>query len=183
MPSTGFSPLKRMLYFLCVICTPRCNQRQEKIAFPYTVFLTIEVWGRWVFPMLWINLSADCSQTLYSAYKSCKRAKVFNNAGCMSMSACHRGQRGRKRVAWSSVIRHFSFHFISVKRFQEHASLAETWSPVIRQRLMFSFVQHWRRRWMKAAAGYNVSSNYWLWWRNLRPNESRFQFKGKGVRR
>lgn len=49
-----------------------------------------------------------CSQTLYSAYKNCKRAKVFNNAACASASARRKGQCGRERVAWSSVTKHFN---------------------------------------------------------------------------
>ncbi len=52
--------------------------------------------------------NSDRSQTLYSAYKSCKRAKVFNNAACVSTSACRRGQCGRERVAWSSVTKRFN---------------------------------------------------------------------------
>lgn len=48
------------------------------------------------------------SQTLYSAYKSGERERVFNNAACVSMSGCRRGQCGRKCVAQRKVIKHFN---------------------------------------------------------------------------
>ena len=77
--------------------------------------------------------NAKSPQTLHSAHRSCERAKVFNNAACVSMSACRRGQCGRERVAWS---------LLRTSIFQGDNSLAEIWSPVIKRRLILSFVKH-----------------------------------------
>lgn len=58
--------------------------------------------------------NAGGSQTLYSAYKSCEREKVFNNAACVSVSNV-------VAAAWPGAwsLGTLLCHSVSMERFQE----------------------------------------------------------------